>query len=729
MKVIVFTMAYNAEATIKRTIESILNQTFSDFEYYILDNASDDETSEIIFNYSKKDARIIPIRVNKNDPPNGGAFFHTIAHATNAKYMVWCDADDAYTSDFLENMVNFAEENQLDIAACGYDKIDGLTGEVIKHRALEENLVLHGRLFTKEFIKYRGFISYLWGKLYSISFLTKRQFTGTVRKERICNDSTWTLGVFQKAKRAGIYGKAMYQYYQYPHSLSHTNIEASLDSYRALWMATKGYLQYYGKISKRNEDFLYAIHLSLVEEAVDNVFAAELNTQKKLKLLKQIFSDPIWVDTLNRKSDPMFHNLANRKEFISDIRKRVLALPEIEKYPIETKRLSLYFNTNPIQNKEEYEKFDELYQEIESKAIKNKLRNLFDDLSEKTDGGDKRPLVLYGAGGNCDFAMYTCIHYGVSVDSICDTKATGTYTYKEKTYEIISPSELTKSYRNSFVMITTWQYEQEIYDFLCDSGFPSTQIYFFRVFPKIVSPALFQEKHLEGYQKAYSLFHDGGSKNRILDRIQLLLEGLPCPADSLYENGYFAFPGVNVSEKEIYIDGGAYTGDTAKEFIDIMGTDNQDYKIYSFEPDPQNYKEAVKNLAQYSNVEVIPYGLASRKSELKFTDARGMSSHLTIHDANSITVQATSLDLFFADKPQDEWPTIIKLDIEGAEKEALLGAENIIKAKKPQLIICAYHKPEDMYELPQTILKLRDDYKLTFWQIGTSFWDMILYAV
>lgn len=376
--------------------------------------------------------------------------------------------------------------------------------------------------------------------------------------------------------------------------------------------------------------------------------------------------------------------------------------------------------------------FDALYQKIEREATNNKPKNLFDDLSKRTANDSNCPLVLYGAGGNCELAMFTCMNYGVAVSCICDTKTTGTYTYKDQIYEIISPDSLMKNYRNALVMITPWQYEQEIYDFLCKLGFSRTQIYFFRIYPEMVSPALFHEKYLEGHRQVYHLFHDEKSKNRILNRIRLLLSGIPCPADSLYEDGYFAFPGIKVAENEIYVDGGANIGDTAEEFIDLMGETNENYKIYSFEPDPQSYETAIKNLSQYSNVEVFPYALSSHKTELKFANAQGIdgvSSHITTNDINSITVQATSLDLFFADKPQDEWPTIIKLDIEGAEKEALLGAENIIKAKKPQLIICAYHKPEDMYELPQTILKLRDDYKLTFWQIGTSFWDMILYAV
>ncbi len=339
MKVIFFTMAYNAQMTIRRTIDSILSQTFQEFDYYILDNASTDDTEKIILEYCEKDERIIPIHVNKNDPPNGGAFFHTIVSATDADYIVWCDADDAYTPDFLENMVTFAEENHLDVAACGYDKIDGCNGEVIKHRALEENLVIYGELFAEKFIQYRGFMSYLWGKLYSIPFLKSKSVTGTIRKERICNDSMWTMGLFQMAERVGIYGKAMYQYYQYPRSLSHMNIEASLNSYCDLWWATKKYLEFYGPISKLNEDFLYAIHLSLVEEMVGNIFSAESETRKKLELLFKVFSDPIWRETLLRDADPMFRNLAAREEYVADIKEKVDVLPEIENYQKQKEQL------------------------------------------------------------------------------------------------------------------------------------------------------------------------------------------------------------------------------------------------------------------------------------------------------------------------------------------------------------------------------------------------------
>ena len=333
MKVIIFTMAYNAENTIKRTIESILNQTFSNFEYYILDNASTDNTFNVIEKYSKKDKRIVALRVNKNDPPNGGAFFRAITYATNADYIVWCDADDTYSPTFLEETTKFATDNQLDIVSCGYDKVDGYTGKIIKHRVLDENLILYGNLFTEEFVKYRGFTLYLWGKLYSVPFLKSNNLTGTVDKEQICNDSIWTLNIFRVAKRAGVYGKAMYQYYQYSNSLSNQNIEMNLASYRQLWLSTKKYLQSYGPISRLNEDFLYAINFSIVDEVVNKIFASsKLNIKSKLNLLENVFDDPTWARTLSRNADPQFRNLAQKHSYVLNVKNRISALPGIEEY-------------------------------------------------------------------------------------------------------------------------------------------------------------------------------------------------------------------------------------------------------------------------------------------------------------------------------------------------------------------------------------------------------------
>lgn len=326
MKVIIFTMAYNAEKTLPRTIDSILNQTFQNFEYYILNNASEDDTKEVLQKYAALDRRIVPLEIDRNNPQNGGMIFWALAHATDAGYIVWCDADDTYSPDFLEKMTAFADHHQLDIAVCGYDMIDGATGAVLKHRALTENMVIQGGAFTDDFIKYRGFMPFLWGKLYSTSFFKYGGEVHESRKYKLCGESIWVMSFFQAAKRVGIYAEAMYQYYQYPNSLSNTRVREGIKSYVDHWEATKRYLESYGPISRLNEDFLYAIYLSFADESAERIFRSALPAEEKLDLLRLTFAEPLWAETLAREADPQFRNLAARREYVAGMKKRILAL-------------------------------------------------------------------------------------------------------------------------------------------------------------------------------------------------------------------------------------------------------------------------------------------------------------------------------------------------------------------------------------------------------------------
>ena len=73
--------------------------------------------------------------------------------------------------------------------------------------------------------------------------------------------------------------------------------------------------------------------------------------------------------------------------------------------------------------------------------------------------------------------------------------------------------------------------------------------------------------------------------------------------------------------------------------------------------------------------------------------------------------------------------TMIKMDIEGSELEALKGAKKTIQRDKPKLAICIYHKPEDVIEILEYILSLHDDYKLYIRHYQMSPCETIVYAL
>ena len=101
---------YNGGKFIKKRIESILNQTFKDFELTISDNASTDTTQMICEEYLKKDKRIRYIRQEKN---MGEVWnFDFILDKAETKYFVMASADDIWSKNFLEKNVEFLEKNE-----------------------------------------------------------------------------------------------------------------------------------------------------------------------------------------------------------------------------------------------------------------------------------------------------------------------------------------------------------------------------------------------------------------------------------------------------------------------------------------------------------------------------------------------------------------------------------------------------------------------------------------
>ncbi|MGN0914862.1 MAG: FkbM family methyltransferase, partial [Succinivibrio sp.] len=76
----------------------------------------------------------------------------------------------------------------------------------------------------------------------------------------------------------------------------------------------------------------------------------------------------------------------------------------------------------------------------------------------------------------------------------------------------------------------------------------------------------------------------------------------------------------------------------------------------------------------------------------------------------------------------DYKPTLIKMDIEGAELDSLKGASDIIRKYKPKLAICIYHMPLDFYEIPVFLKSLVPEYRFKVRQHEPGFCETVLYA-
>lgn len=188
---------------------------------------------------------------------------------------------------------------------------------------------------------------------------------------------------------------------------------------------------------------------------------------------------------------------------------------------------------------------------------------------------------------------------------------------------------------------------------------------------------------------------------------------------------YFDLAEMKGVKDEVFIDCGAFDGETslifAKKYPDFRHS-------YLFEPDSENRKLCEKNILQAGlndKMTIIPKGLWSKTDNLPCYSHRSSSSFVRSSVGSGSTVPVTSLDETLG----DEKVTFIKMDIEGAELEALRGAKNIIRREKPRLAISVYHKPEDIVELPDLILSCNPDYKFYIRHYSYTSYDTVLYAI
>lgn len=175
-----------------------------------------------------------------------------------------------------------------------------------------------------------------------------------------------------------------------------------------------------------------------------------------------------------------------------------------------------------------------------------------------------------------------------------------------------------------------------------------------------------------------------------------------------------------LSTDEIFVDAGAYSGDTIQGFLEAV---QRQYRfIHAFEPESGNYKKLLEHVGALPNIACRQLGIGSEKAEIKFSSTRKSSKADASGDQ---VVQIDTLDHLF----ERETVTFLKMDIEGMECAALQGAKNLIQTMHPKLAICTYHSNADMVWVPKLILELDPTYTLYFRHYSHALPETICYAV
>ena len=338
---------------------------------------------------------------------------------------------------------------------------------------------------------------------------------------------------------------------------------------------------------------------------------------------------------------------------------------------------------------------------------------------------ETRPIVLYGMGDGADKILAQLDRLGVRASGVfaSDEFARGNLFHG---FPVRKLSDTVAELGEDIVILIAFASQRpEVMERMyaleqrCDAAAPDVPV---------VEGALFDEAfvraHADAMQRAYDLLADDISRAVFLDTVRFKLSGKmqylrasETDKDEVFAN--LLRPGA----AEHFADLGAYNGDTIRELLHY--TDGKFASVTALEPDRRSFRKlrewAEGNLT--GDVTLVQAGAWHEDTVQCFTDKAGRQSRVA---AQGRETQMRALDSVLAGRPC----TYLKMDVEGAEREAIAGAEQTIRRYRPKLNIAAYHRSEDFFELPLRIHELNPDYRLYLRHHPyVPAWDTNLYAI
>lgn len=384
------------------------------------------------------------------------------------------------------------------------------------------------------------------------------------------------------------------------------------------------------------------------------------------------------------------------------------------------------------------------------------------------------PVVLFCAGFSgkviCDFFN----KYDIYPACFCDNNPSRVGT-ELCGLPIISFDELNENHHDNLVVIASTAFQRFIEEQLVENGFETDRIISLNIKDPSYDQVLKREQIMSlarngepedllewlkenehRIQAAHELLADEKSKALFVRRLALVASGfeyrsykkylelfsepiLKFGYDNLerlnFGGNYFYFNNdvLELKADEVFVDGGAYIGDSTDEFVKTSEKIDFKYdKIFCFEADRGNYERLVENTSRYRDLTCLNLGLWSGQATVQFISsentesfgARIQNQGGNIPVTSDTEIETTSIDKQLIDKKV----SLIKLDIEGAELEAIKGAAETIKNHSPKLAISVYHNTSDLFEIPLLINQMKPEYRLYLRHLSNYFDDTMLFA-
>ena len=320
----------------------------------------------------------------------------------------------------------------------------------------------------------------------------------------------------------------------------------------------------------------------------------------------------------------------------------------------------------------------------------------------------EKPVVMYGMGDGAVKIMSVMEEQGIKPAAFMasDEFVRG---HSFLGYEVKKLSDIQAEYKDFVIVVCFGSALPEVMDRLYELD---GQYELYAPDVPVVGGGLFDEKYLAEHMNEIAsvrkMLADEQSKKvfdcwlryRLTGKISYLKE---CETPKSEAYGL-----LDIGRTETYVDLGAYTGDTVEEFLKL--TNKEFTEIYAVEPDRRNHAKMRRRLYMLGDGIFHPINAVAWNEDttLDFYRRGGRNSSLNGGKGRAVPTDAKKVDTILNGKKA----TLIKLDVEGAEKQALEGAEKTIRTCRPKIILSLYHRTEDMLELPKQIKALNSGYRL-----------------
>ncbi len=344
-------------------------------------------------------------------------------------------------------------------------------------------------------------------------------------------------------------------------------------------------------------------------------------------------------------------------------------------------------------------------------------------------------LVLFGAGQFGQIVLDRLRKAGVTPCCFSDNNR-NSWGKQVNGMEVLSPETVVERYGRKAVFVVTIfngsAARGQLRRMGCERVVSATPLFwkypaYFMPDMGIGEPERIVEEE-DQIRQCFAILSDEASRQELCNQISWRYwmdpEFLPLPENV----GEIYFPSdlVKDTAEEVFVDCGAFDGDSIRSFLRRGKSFSH---LYALEPDDQNRALLSKSMAALADglqekVTVWPYAAGNLDGHVTFAAAGDVASRVSSADT-SIRVEAHRLDSLV-------WrfePTYLKMDIEGAEPDALAGAASLLRNAQPVLAICLYHRLEHLWQIPNLIHRLVPDYSMFVRRYAEDGWEQVCYAV